>query len=277
MWRVYEQSGDVSFLNEMYPKLVAYHDWWYRDRDHDNDGLAEYGATVDPQNATAEDRRQAAAWESGMDNAPRFDAALGAGVVDNTDAAGKMVGYSLTQESVDLNSYLAAEDGILAQMAARLGHPADAARYQASGSRSGGRAAEDVRPGHRLVLRRLPHHRPAPDRARPGHRGRDPALGGHRDPAQAAACGRSWCRPTEFDTRLPFPTVAVSSPYYDPTGYWRGAVWLDQAYFALEGLQRYGYTADASGAGGEAARQRRGHDGRRAADGELQPGGPARR
>jgi hypothetical protein len=26
---------------------ARYHEWWYRDRDHDADGLAEYGSTDD--------------------------------------------------------------------------------------------------------------------------------------------------------------------------------------------------------------------------------------
>ncbi|ACU70947.1 glycoside hydrolase family 37 [Catenulispora acidiphila DSM 44928] len=247
VWSVYQQSGDVSFLKEMYPKLVAYHDWWYRTRDHADDGLAEYGSTVDPQNATAEDQRQAAAWESGMDNAPRFDATLGTGVVDNTDAAGNVVGYSLTQESVDLNSYLAAEDGILAQMAARLGHPTDAARYRASQKTVTTAIQQkmyDPTTGW-FYDASLTTGQPLTTRGR-GIEGAIPLWAGVATPAQAASVRAKLLSPTEFDTQLPFPTVSASSPYYDPTGYWRGAVWMDQAYFALEGLKRYGYTADAA-------------------------------
>ena len=28
----------------MYPKLLRYHQWWYRNRDHNQNGLVEYGA-----------------------------------------------------------------------------------------------------------------------------------------------------------------------------------------------------------------------------------------
>ncbi|WP_370354055.1 trehalase family glycosidase [Catenulispora sp. EB89] len=247
VWSVFERNGDVNFLKEMYPKLVAYHDWWYRNRDHNHDGLAEYGSTVDPQNVTAEDKRQAAAWESGMDNAPRFDAALGAGVVDNTDAAGNVVGYSLTQESVDLNSYLAAEDGVLAQMALRLGHWSDAARFQASQKTVATAIQQkmyDPASGW-FYDASLGTGQPLTARGR-GIEGAIPLWAGVATPAQAASVRAKLVSPTEFDTRLPFPTVSASSPYYDPTGYWRGAVWMDQAYFALEGLKRYGYTADAT-------------------------------
>ena len=30
----------------MYPKLVAYHNWWYTNRDIDKNGIAEYGGMV---------------------------------------------------------------------------------------------------------------------------------------------------------------------------------------------------------------------------------------
>ena len=30
----------------MYPKLVAYHNWWYTNRDLDKNGIAEYGGMV---------------------------------------------------------------------------------------------------------------------------------------------------------------------------------------------------------------------------------------
>jgi len=50
----------------------------------------------------------------------------------------------------------------------------------------------------------------------------------------------------EFNTFVPFPTVAADNPGFDPgKGYWRGPVWLDQAYFAIRGLWKYGYMDDA--------------------------------
>lgn len=68
VWKVYEQTKDAAFVKEMYPKLVKYHQWWYENRDHDKNRLCEYGST--------DGTRIAAAWESGMDNAVRFDEAV---------------------------------------------------------------------------------------------------------------------------------------------------------------------------------------------------------
>jgi len=48
--------------------------------------------------------------------------------------------------------------------------------------------------------------------------------------------------PAHFNTYLPFPTLSASHPQFNPqNGYWRGPVWIDQAWFALEGMKNYGY------------------------------------
>ena len=48
-----------------------------------------------------------------------------------------------------------------------------------------------------------------------------------------------------MNTYLPFPTAAKDNPKYNPTKYWRGPVWLDQAYFGVIGLDNYGYKKEA--------------------------------
>jgi putative isomerase len=51
----------------------------------------------------------------------------------------------------------------------------------------------------------------------------------------------------KFATHFPFPTLAADHGMFDPRdGYWRGSVWLDQAYFAVKGLERYGYEREAN-------------------------------
>ena len=46
VWKIYQVTHDVTFIEEMFPKLLQYHQWWYRNRDHNKNGLVEYGATV---------------------------------------------------------------------------------------------------------------------------------------------------------------------------------------------------------------------------------------
>jgi glycogen debranching enzyme len=63
-WRIYRLARDkeraAAFLEEFFPKLEAWHEYLYRDRMRDADGLAEIWHP----------------WESGMDNSPLWDDAL---------------------------------------------------------------------------------------------------------------------------------------------------------------------------------------------------------
>lgn len=42
----------------MYPKLVAYHNWWYTNRDHNKNGIAEYGSMVSDAHWQKDDKDQ---------------------------------------------------------------------------------------------------------------------------------------------------------------------------------------------------------------------------
>ena len=50
---VYKKTEDKTFLKEMYPNLVAYHNWWQNNRDHNNNGVPEYGANLHKSHNTA--------------------------------------------------------------------------------------------------------------------------------------------------------------------------------------------------------------------------------
>ncbi|MCW8330784.1 alpha-glucosidase [Photobacterium sp. SDRW27] len=49
----FDRPADAqAWIDEMYPHLVAYHDWWLANRDHNGNGVPEYGAAVDPMHNT---------------------------------------------------------------------------------------------------------------------------------------------------------------------------------------------------------------------------------
>ncbi|WP_114238758.1 trehalase family glycosidase [Dyella sp. C9] len=227
---IYRQSGDRAFVAEMYDKLVRYHRWWFKARDHDHNGLAEFGST--------DGTRIAAAWESGMDNAVRFDHAR---MVKNGDGA-----WSLDQESVDLNAYLYREKLDLAALAEVLGKGDDHAMWLREAEAMKGaiqqrmydRAAGyffDVRLGSDERVRVY------------GSEGWMPLWAGVASAEQAAAVSRVMLDPRKFATYMPLPTLARDDTHFSPVkGYWRGPVWLDQAYFGVEALRRYGYGNEAN-------------------------------
>lgn len=233
-WLVHLRGGrDPAFLKEMLPKLEAYHRWWFNFRDHDQNGLCEFGATG---NST-----QAAKWESGMDNAPRFDGLRG--LLRNGGPKGQ--GWSAPQESVDLNSFLYAEKGLLARMADALGDLDKASEHRrearALRERAQRRFFDEAR-GY-FFDRQL-----GPDGAFLGPMGCEAFAAlwsGLASREQAARVREHMVDPKKFFGKVPFSTVALDAPEFKQTGYWRGPVWLDQAYFAIRGLQRYGHSEDA--------------------------------
>ena len=226
---IHRATGDAAFVAEMYDKLVRYHRWWFAERDHDGNGLAEFGAT--------DGTRIAAAWESGMDNAVRFDDAK---MLRNGEGA-----WSLDQESVDLNAYLYREKLDLAALAGVLGrqeeHDAWLRDAEAMKQRIGARFHDadagwffDARLGTGEHIRVF------------GSEGWTPLWAGLASDAQASGVIATMLDPGHFATLMPLPTLAADDPRFSPVkGYWRGPLWLDQARFGVEALRRHGHEADA--------------------------------
>lgn len=222
--RIYRATGDEAFLAEMYDKLARYHRWWFTARDHDHNGLAEYGST--------DGTKIAAKWESGMDNAARFDSIA---MLKNGDGA-----WSMNQESVDLNAYLYKEDLDLAQVASILGKARDHDSWlkDAAAMKASIQARMFDRKRGYFFDRKLGRDELVDVY---GSEGWMPLWAGAASPDQARSVVRVMLDPARFNTHMPFPTLAADDPRFSPIkGYWRGPVWLDQAYFGVEALRRYG-------------------------------------
>ena len=228
IWEIFKETNDTTFLKEMYPKLVKYHNWWYTFRDYDKDGLCEYGST--------DGSLIAAKWESGMDNAIRFDNCK---IVEGSD-------YSINTESVDLNSYLAKEKEYLSKMAKVLklsehtkweqefNTLSDRIRNNFYDKKSGYFYDIDGENGEFLNNALGPE-------------GWTPIWCEIATKEQSDKVIEYMMDTTRFNTTVPLPTIDVSHPKFDPqNGYWRGPVWLDQLWFGVDGLHKYGYAKEAS-------------------------------
>lgn len=255
VWEVYQVSKDKEFLKEMYPKLKSYHKWWYTNRDHNKNGVAEYGGMVHKFNNSPEEIILAAAWESGMDNATRFDVDgygkddIGVKVFENKDKNNKLLGYSINQESVDLNSFLYAEKIYLAQMAEILGEQEDSKEFYSSASQLKKYINEnmfDENTGYYYDLQfdEKGNTKLLVNRGK-GTEGYIPLWANVADKDKAKKVVENVLDENVMNTYLPFPTAAKDNPKYNPTKYWRGPVWLDQAYFGIIGLDNYGYKKEA--------------------------------
>ena len=229
-WEVHRQSPDRDFLQELYPKIKKQHQWWYENRDHDGDRVCEYGST--------DGSLVAAKWESGMDNAVRFDQSQ---LLENTANA-----FSLDQESVDLNAYLYAEKKYLALMAGELGKKEEQDAFAAEAEVLKGKIQEqffdpvsgwfyDTNLEGGTFVEAM------------GCEGWIPLWAEAASPEQAEAVKNNMVNPSTFNTKVPFQTLSADHPKFKPDrGYWRGPNWLDQSYFGVRGLRNYGFVAEAN-------------------------------
>ncbi|WOD44156.1 MGH1-like glycoside hydrolase domain-containing protein [Hwangdonia lutea] len=227
--KIYEKDKDIGFVKAFYPKLKLYHNWWYNKRDHDQDGLCEYGST--------DGTLIAAKWESGMDNAIRFDDAK---ILKNSEGA-----YSLNQESVDLNAYLYAEKLYLSQLAKVIHNLDDTKKYKEEAKllkdkiqqqfydKEDGWFYDTNLEGTTFIKGE-------------GSEGWTALWANAATQEQANAVKNKMMNPEKFYTKVPFQTMSADHERFDPLeGYWRGPNWLDQAYFGVKGLRNYGFHAEA--------------------------------
>ncbi|EEO9710817.1 alpha-glucosidase [Salmonella enterica] len=304
---VYNVTKDNAWLQEMYPKLVAYHDWWLRNRDHNGNGVPEYGATKDKAHNTASGEmlftvkkgdkeetlsglktyeeiatsgqydsltipaQEAAGWESGRDDAAVFgfidkdqlDKYVANGgkrsdwtvkFAENRDNNGNLVGYSLLQESVDQASYMYSDNHYLAKIAAILGKPEEAEHYQTLAKQLANYINTcmfdrqsgfyyDIRIEDKPLANGCAGH-PIIERGK-GPEGWSPLFNGAATQAHADAVVKVMLDPKEFNTFVPLGTAALTNPAFGADIYWRGRVWVDQFWFGLKGMERYGYRDDA--------------------------------
>lgn len=226
---IYEKNNDIDFVKYMYPKLKKYHEWWYKKRDYDQDGLCEYGST--------DGSLVAAKWESGMDNAIRFDDSK---ILQNSDGA-----YSLDQESVDLNAYLYAEKLYLSVLAKALQKTKDGNRLEKEANElktkiqnqfydtEDGWFYDTNLEGNTFIKGE-------------GSEGWTALWANAASQEQAETVKNNMMNPDKFYTKVPFQTMSADHEKFNPLkGYWRGPNWLDQAYFGVKGLRNYGFNKEA--------------------------------
>ena len=274
VYNAYEASQDKEFLEEMYPKLVAYHNWWYTNRDIDGNGVAEYGAMVhdahyqyDEEGNIVKDENgnplvdpeaviEAAAWESGMDNAPRFDISgngpedVGTLVYEVKNDDGEVVGYTINQESVDLNSYLYAEKGFLKTMAEELGLEEDAAKYEAEAATlkeyiNTNMYDEETGFYYDLQINEDGSEKKLLVNRGKGSEGWLPLWAKLATQEQADRVVENMMDEEKFNLVVPLGVTSKDNDMFMPAKYWRGPVWMDQAMFGAEAMQNYGYHEEA--------------------------------
>lgn len=228
VWEVYERTHDKSFVAEMFPKIVKYHNWRYEFRDINQNGLCELGASVNMVNKAMCEM---------ADNAIRYD---GAKMLKKSEHC-----YSMDIESVDLNAYMYQEKEYLVKMARLLGKDNVAEQYESEMEILKKKIQEtffDDKTGFFYDVRIADGTFVLSQESC----GWTPLFAGVATKEQAKSVVAHMMDKNKFNTLVPLPTASKECPDFDPQdGYWRGPVWIDQFYFGYMGLLRYGYRKEA--------------------------------
>jgi len=206
-WKLYEQSGDIEFLNEIYESVVRWNKWWHEKNDLDMDGLCEYQHP----------------FSSGLDDSPLWD-------------------NGMPVTSPDLNTYICLQEEALARIAREIGEKADSKRWEQASAEHlrqlirnmwdadkglfwayhNGKKIDVMTPINLfpLFISGLPH---------------DIAI---------RLVDNLMDRNT-FWSRYPIPTVALNDPHFNPCQMWRGPTWININYLFVDGLFRCGFPEQA--------------------------------
>jgi glycogen debranching enzyme len=190
-------------LAQVYEPLRRWTEWYFTYRDDDHDGIPQYNHGND----------------SGWDNASPFQ-------------------VGLPVESPDLSAYLIIQMDVLADIAHRLGKPAESNEWK--------RRADEL-------LKKLLAHSWRGDRFVAPHSGDHrfldseslmlflPIILGDRLPEQVRS--NLLARLTEqgrYITAHGLASESLRSPFYEPNGYWLGPIWAPSTMIITEGLLAVG-------------------------------------
>jgi glycogen debranching enzyme len=267
-WRFYRRARDrkraAAFLEELFPELVAWHGYLYRERARDGDGLVEIWHP----------------WESGMDNSPLWDAALERiepeqlayeridvriadpderpsdreydryvhlvglfrGLGYRSDAIREVTPFAL--QPVLFNSLLVQANRDLAEIARLLGsdHRELEAWADQTESAIEGKLWEEehgIYVDFDVTARAHVRVHTAT--------GLSPLYAGVPEPARAARLINALSRwQVDVDGAWAIASFAPDEPGFQPTRYWRGPIWPIVNWVVARGLDRYGYTEQAA-------------------------------
>ncbi|MCP4639027.1 MAG: hypothetical protein GY851_01265 [bacterium] len=214
---LYEHSERLEFVEEVYPALVRYVEWFETNRKRDN-GLYGWSVRTD-----ADPVRGARGGESGMDNSPRFDAI-----------------QEIT--AVDLSCYLAGECLALKRLARALGKRDEAAQWEERRLRIAEAVREELWDDEDRFFYDLDengHLIPVKTTA-----GLMALHGRVADRDQAEALRVHMTHSHEFWTPLPLPSVSANEESYSED-MWRGPAWMNINVLLYDALKDNGFLEEA--------------------------------
>ncbi|MFO1059185.1 MAG: trehalase family glycosidase [Dongiaceae bacterium] len=232
LWMIHRRSGARDLLAAAFRPLLAQHEWWWRERDGNRNGLLEHGSSPVGE-GLYRGTKMAAKDDSSMDNAPIHD-----------EATFMAESQTLDCEDVGLNSLVALDGEILALIAATLGEQAIADRLAARADGLRRRIAETLWDAGRGVFANRLWSGKFVQALSPTSF--YPLLCGAASREQAAALAKLLADPAKFGGPWLLPSVARDDPSFKDNVYWRGRIWPVLTFLVYHGLRRYGLDAEAT-------------------------------
>ena len=226
-WMIAAHSGDRSIVDLAYGTLLANHDWWFRLRDGNGDGLMGWGTSPGVGSGLYHGTKLGARDESSMDNSPIHDEA-------DLDRASGM----LTAADVGLNSLLVLDAEILSHWADERGDSATAERLRQRGAALAVRVRDRLwDDGRKVFANRLWNGRFVRSIAPTSFY---PLLAGIATPEQTQHLLRWLDDPRKFGGFWRLPSITRDDPAYRDNVYWRGRIWPPLNLLTYLGLRRAG-------------------------------------
>ena len=193
---------DRKHLEQIYPLLSRWTEWYLRYRDSNQDGLPEYRHGN----------------EAGWDNATVFD------------EGGPI-------ESPDLSAYLSVQMEVLADVAARLGRPAETRQWKQQSNQLLERMLQRFWRDGAFVAIHVTDGRPIRSQSLLLDM---PIILGTRLPAAVQAKLMADLRKRASESSFGLASEPENSPFYTGDGYWRGPIWAPSTMIITAGLDEMG-------------------------------------
>ena len=231
VWKIYERYKEKWFLKEVFDELLSWNRWWVNKRDVD--GYLCWGSDLDyeekmPKSLSKQiNTKQAAMWESGLDNSPMFDEAL----YDS-------VKHKLLLADVGLMSMYVLDCQYLSKIAKELGTDDISNELHKRAEKYSKKLASlyDEQSGiylnKNLVTGKL-SHRLSPTLFYP-------LLAGVASQKQAERMMKEHLyNSEEFWGEWIMPSIARNDSGFKDNDYWRGRIWAPMNFLVYCGLKNY--------------------------------------
>lgn len=221
---IYDKYPEKWVLKEVYDNLLSWNRWWEANRD--NEGYLSWGSNL-MEGIPESGSKQAAMYESGLDNSPLFDDA-----VFNEEKDLMELG------SVGLMSLYIADCKKLAEIAEILNKQMDKAelldraqKYSSKLENMWDEASGIYRDFDLSNMTPSKHLSPA---------NFYPLIAGVPSQQQAEAMIQNFfMNPDEFYEEYMMPSISRSDPGYKDNSYWRGRIWAPMNFLVYLGLKNY--------------------------------------